>query len=147
VLRVAAFPAEQLPDLAASTTLLDLLLAHLRAEMPQRAVQYAQLGRRSPANPTAVAASAAGPEAPRVAPPKPGARVEAELLAEKTKNGGWKARHPPTGLSGPIVNSSEVPGDLQAGAHVQLLVQAVTPRDISFRYPTAATAPPKKGKK
>ena len=60
-----------------------------------------------------------------------------------------------SGLSGPIVNSGDVPADKQAGALVELEVSAVTATEISFRYPTGAAKggaglgskqPPKKGK-
>jgi hypothetical protein len=84
----------------------------------------------------------------KAAPPKAGDRVEAELLAEKTKNGGWKARHCATGLAGPIVNTADVPADRQAGMKLPLIVAAVTAASITFRYPTAADEarkPPKQG--
>lgn len=70
--------------------------------------------------------------------PRPGDRVEARLLAEKTRNGGWKAMHEPTGLSGPIQNSSDVPSDQQTSAVLQLIVASATERGIDFRYPTPA---------
>jgi CRISPR-associated protein Cmr6 len=41
--------------------------------------------------------------------PKAGERVDAILLEEKTKKGGWKARHCHTGISGPIQNSAAGP--------------------------------------
>lgn len=70
--------------------------------------------------------------------PSPGDRVEAVLLEEKTKKGGWKARHIATGITGPIQNSNEVPGDKNAGERVILIVTSANEREIAFRYPTAA---------
>ena len=69
--------------------------------------------------------------------PRPGDRVEALLLEEKTKNGGWKAKHPQSGLVGPVQNTAEVPGDKQPGETLTLIVSSVSPRDIAFKYPTA----------
>jgi hypothetical protein len=81
--------------------------------------------------PAAPAASAAP------APPRAGDRVEVELLAEKTKAGGWKAKHAATGLSGPIVNAADVPAACHPGARVTLIVAAVHAGGLTFRYPTA----------
>lgn len=81
--------------------------------------------------------------------PKAGDRVEATLLEERTKKGGWKARHEPSGLAGPIQNSADVPATEKAGARLTLIVASVSAREIAFRVPTAATASPpeKKGRK
>jgi CRISPR-associated protein Cmr6 len=70
--------------------------------------------------------------------PKTGETVDAKLLEERTKKGGWKARHEPTGLSGPIQNTGDVPGERQAGDTVKLIVARVSERAIDFRYPTPA---------
>ncbi|MCS6799996.1 MAG: hypothetical protein NZ898_16020, partial [Myxococcota bacterium] len=80
--------------------------------------------------------------------PKVGDRVEATLLEERTKKGGWKARHEPSGLAGPIHNTADVPATEQAGRRLTLIVASVTSREITFRVPTdAAPSPPeKKGK-
>jgi hypothetical protein len=67
--------------------------------------------------------------------PQPGNLVVAELLSEKTKKGGWRARHPGTGLSGPIQNSEKMPKDKEAGNRVRLRVKSVTQREIAFEWP------------
>lgn len=72
--------------------------------------------------------------------PKPGDRVEAVLLEERTKRGGWKARHEPSGLSGPIQNSDAVPAEKKPGDHVELLVAFASPRGIAFKWPAGAPA-------
>lgn len=73
-----------------------------------------------------------------VALPKPGEKVEAQLLEERTKKGGWRAMHAPSGLSGPIQNSNDVPSDKSAGDVLELIVASATERGVDFRYPTSA---------
>jgi CRISPR-associated protein Cmr6 len=70
--------------------------------------------------------------------PNAGDRVEAVLLDAKTRKGGWKAKHEPTGLSGPIQNSADVPDDLRPGNSLELIVASASKREIAFRYPTSA---------
>ena len=67
-------------------------------------------------------------------PPKPGNRVQAELLEEKTRKGGWKAKHSESGLKGPVQNSENVPDDAQAGQRVGLTVASVSSREIAFKW-------------
>lgn len=76
--------------------------------------------------------------------PAAGDIVEATLLEEKTKKGGWKARHNATEIEGPIVNSPNVPPDKKPGDVILLEVAAPTPKEISFRYNPEAKAPGKK---
>ncbi|MFN3484738.1 MAG: type III-B CRISPR module RAMP protein Cmr6, partial [Planctomycetota bacterium] len=97
--------------------------------------------------------SATPAPAPTVTPgatlPKAGDRVEARLLEERTKKGGWKARHEPSGLGGPIQNSADVPATKKAGDWITLVVAFVSAREIAFRVPTETPATPakKKGRK
>src|SRR5581483_6460548 len=70
--------------------------------------------------------------------PKPGQKVEAQLLEERTKKGGWRAMHAPSGLSGPVQNSGDVPSDKKAGDVLDLIVASATERSVDFRYPTSA---------
>jgi CRISPR-associated protein Cmr6 len=67
--------------------------------------------------------------------PKTDNVVEAVLLEERTRKGGWKARHEPSGLVGHIHNSGEVPAGAQPGDRLSLLVAYVTDREIAFRFP------------
>jgi CRISPR-associated protein Cmr6 len=60
--------------------------------------------------------------------------VEARLLEERSKKGKRQAQHEPTGLSGAIVNSEDVPPDKEAGATLKLIVTFANPREIGFRY-------------
>lgn len=70
--------------------------------------------------------------------PKAGDRIETVLLRERTKKGGWRAKHELTGRCGPIQNTGDVPGDCNAGDRLTLIVALVNEREIAFRYPTAA---------
>lgn len=92
--------------------------------------------------------SASSAQAPIAAPgstlPKSGDRVEATLLEERTKKGGWKARHEPSGLSGPIQNSADVPATVKPGNRMTLVVASVSSREIAFRVPGASSSAPKK---
>jgi CRISPR-associated protein Cmr6 len=74
----------------------------------------------------------------RTAPPVSGTIVDAHLLEERTKKGGWKALHEHSGLSGPIVNTGDVPAERNAGDGLRLIVQSANQREISFKYPTPA---------
>ncbi len=66
---------------------------------------------------------------------KAGDVVEAVLLEERTRKGGWRASLPGTGLAGPIVNSEAVPSDRSPGDTVALIVSSVGRREVAFRYP------------
>jgi CRISPR-associated protein Cmr6 len=78
---------------------------------------------------------------------KAGDRVEAVLLEERTKKGGWKALHEASGLAGAIQNSADVPATEKPGSRVKLVIASVSAREIAFRFPTGAPAPEKKGRK
>jgi|SRR5579885_341044 CRISPR-associated protein Cmr6 len=85
------------------------------------------------------------------APPKAGELVDARLLEQRTKSGGWRAMHETSGLSGPIQNSAEVPADKKAGDQLKLVVAFANAREIAFRYPAPpdqarAQRAPKKGR-
>ena len=72
--------------------------------------------------------------------PTPGEIVEGTLLPEKASKGGWRARHDPSGISGPIQNSDQVPADSRPGDTVRLVIAIATgrPDQSGFRYPTPA---------
>jgi len=69
-----------------------------------------------------------------------GARVEVVLLEERTKKGGWKARHEGAGLEGPLQNSNEVPSDKKAGERVTVEVKIAKGKESAFRYLSSADA-------
>lgn len=74
----------------------------------------------------------------RIVLPNAGVKVEAILLEERTKKGGWKAKHEPSGLNGPIQNHGDVPADRKVGDVLSLIVASANKREIAFRYPTTA---------
>lgn len=143
IVRVVAFPAPFLPSLSESERFLNefmqFFLEDLRRRaarpMPQKGYGSAQAPPRQAtgAPRTTTAVGSANPSTPGL---RSGEQVEAVLLSERTARGGWKARHEPTGLQGPIVNSQDVPADKKPGDKVTLIVQSVSPREVSFRYPT-----------
>lgn len=76
--------------------------------------------------------------AKQVARPSPGEMVDAKLLQERTRKGGWKAMHEPSGLGGPIQNSGDVPADKNVGDTLKLIVAIANEHELAFRYPTPA---------
>ncbi len=104
----------------------------------------------APERPTTSAASTGSVTATRGgASPRARDRVEAVLLEERTRKGGWKALHEPSGLAGHVQNSDAVPTTEKAGNRVTLVVAFVSAREIAFLFPTGATTaePKKKGRK
>lgn len=134
--QLLAFPSAQLPNFADSQAFLQQAMDVIQKELqslagrdraPNRPVQY-RTNRRSAAPPSV-------PTQPDF--PKAKDRVRAILLAEKTNKGGWKARLQSHDLSGPIVNTTDVPATAQPGQVVELQVNSCTARAVAFRWPTS----------
>lgn len=70
--------------------------------------------------------------------PQNGQWVEATLLEEKTKKGGWRAQEVKSKISGPLLNSTHVSGESEAGQKIPLMVHASNRFEIIFRWPTEA---------
>ncbi|PKL76995.1 MAG: hypothetical protein CVV27_07425 [Candidatus Melainabacteria bacterium HGW-Melainabacteria-1] len=85
--------------------------------------------RGAPARP----AARSGPRQPQA-----GDWVEAQLLEERTKKGGWRAEHPVSKLAGPLVNTGLVSGEANAGDKVQLIIHSCNKFEMMFRWPTDA---------
>ncbi|MCS7078858.1 MAG: type III-B CRISPR module RAMP protein Cmr6 [Chloracidobacterium sp.] len=170
LVRVTAFPAAKLPNLTDSQSFLKEFLKEVERDLQRRAAlppplqtgnqhrpPTAQPAHQGGAVPLASAAALEQPASPAFPKsPKSGEQVEAVLLEERTKKGGWKAKHEPSGLSGPIQNSDAVPGDKQPGDRLTLIVASANEREIAFKFPTEAelqraakvqTSPPHKGGK
>ena len=60
------------------------------------------------------------------------------MLDERTKKGGWRARHVAIGIAGPIQNGGDLPPEKKAGDRLPLIVQSANPKEIAFKYPTEA---------
>lgn len=83
-----------------------------------------------------------------VAPPPPpppapykgksGDSVDAVLLDEKTKKGGWRARIKGHSQMGAIQNSDRVPTDSKAGDVVKLILASINDREAAFKWPESA---------
>lgn len=123
---------------AAWTELAERLLFDALAEWGVGGKTSAGYGRLVRATPRPAAATgghrSVGRERSR--PPRAGERVEAVLLEERTKKGGWKARHEPSGLTGPIQNSGDVPSTMNTGDRVELVVAISKGAESAFKYPT-----------
>lgn len=143
--RMTAFPSSGLPDIETSRAVLQEMRNHLQSELEDRARKHAKQGttrhgRVSPAGPVGGESSVARSR------PKPGELVGAVLIEEKTKKGGWKAKHQTSGLQGPIQNTRDVPDDAEPHSQVRLIVASANPREIAFRWPTSHARPPSAGR-
>ena len=87
-------------------------------------------------------AVAPGPARPTVAAQKPttyrsGDQVDAVLLSERTRKGGWKATIRSTTLTGPVQGTP--PADAEVGKAIRLVIAAFTaPHTVSFWWPDSA---------
>jgi CRISPR-associated protein Cmr6 len=139
IIRVTAFPSKHLPNQTESERMLKELLAHLKTELEKNFKNFpggTASSSRPPAGPRGTVPSQAFRDQGVRGLPDSGQIVQAELLDEKTKKGGWKARHPSSGLSGPISNTNDVPSEKTAGDSVKLVVASANNKEISFRWPT-----------
>lgn len=139
-LRAIFFVSPRLPDAKTSRAFLkeyrDFLAKKLNALLPQEQKnarpnpnkRYQRRSQNTALTSTQSSKSSAVPAQNL----KPGERVKAVLLSEKTKKGGWKAKHLASGLSGVITNSGDVTGN--AGDEIELIVNTVTPA-VNFRWP------------
>ena len=143
-IRITAFPSPALPDLGTSRKVLGNLRVQLQTEMKKRVRTHAERGPRTPKQLAAPSGSGAGNAGPSSVLPQTGERVDAVLLDEKTKKGGWKAKHETSGLQGPIQNTAAVPSDAEPGQRVNLVVASVNRREIAFRWPATGDAGPKR---
>lgn len=77
-----------------------------------------------------------GPRAPQA-----GDWVQAVLLEERTKKGGWRAEFSlpsASKLAGPLVNTGLVPAEQNAGDSVELIIHSLNKFEMIFRWPTEA---------
>lgn len=150
--RLIAFPAAYLPDKPTSKETLQELIEFARHQLKEQAEQTLRPrgrrdggshrtgrtdgrrgGRSARQGGTAMGAETALAIKGQSLP-KPGARIQAELLEEKTKKGGWKAKHLDSGLQGPIQNTKDVPTDAQPGQRIELTVAYVRSQEMAFKW-------------
>lgn len=133
--RMTAFPTPDLPDVDTSREVLKELRSHLQSELEGRIRKHAGQGTRPPERRAAPAP--VGSRAPATdSLPKPGERVKAVLLEERTRKGGWRAKHEASGLEGPIQNSGRVPDTAEPGQHFCLIVAFASQKEMAFSWPT-----------
>ena len=163
VVRLTAFPSSRLPDLETSERVLRQVIETAEEEIRKL---------RSPSSATGASGGRGGgrhrgrggsgrsqaaartpfqrpPPAPPPGLPRSGVRVEVVLLDERTKKGGWRIRHEPSGLEGPVQNSREVPAHFRAGDRLTLTVASANKWEIACKWvpPPDAAAQPRAGGK
>ena len=119
-IRLAAFPAPRLPDRNASKAALCELAGFAEVELTKQTKRRSRLGQRPPRPDQTSSVPAAGSTSPSAL--EKGQFVEAVLLEERTKKGGWRARHEPTRKEMPIQNTGDVPAEHKPGDKVELYV-------------------------
>lgn len=134
-LRMTAFPSPDLPDIHTSRAVLGEVEVHVQAEIERRKRRYADRGTRPFAKESEPSGSAGSGSEVRGEVPSAGEVVVATLLEERTRKGGWKAEHEPSGLQGPIQNTGDVPDGAKAGDRVNLKVRYATLQAIAFGWP------------
>ncbi len=147
LIRLIAFPAARLPNVETSKQTLQKLCGSAHQQLQQQAQRTNnQRGRGQARTRRPDRRGSHSPSPSRSRPqqtgPKATDRVSAELLEEKTKKGGWKAKHIDSGLQGPIQDSQKVPEDAQPGQRVELTVASVSAKEMAFKR--ASPPPPKR---
>ncbi len=127
--RLIAFPSPWLPNFEDSRRILQDFLRTAERELNRWKDTYPRNLAREVREP-----DAAGQVARPAAIPKQGTRVKVVLLEEKTKKGGWKALHEPSGFRGVVQDS--ITGEVAPGQEVELHVQYVNRdrKEIAFRW-------------
>jgi CRISPR-associated protein (TIGR03986 family) len=121
---------------------------NLRWWRDRRVLPTAEFVAGVPTGGTLLAPSAAAPSVP-THPTRPtgvpslltnyrsGTQVDAVLLSERTRKGGWKATIAGTALTGPVQGTP--PTDAESGQTVRLVIASYTPpHTVSFWWPHAA---------
>jgi CRISPR-associated protein Cmr6 len=146
VVRVIAFVAGRLPTARESRVFLERYLPKLEESL-----------RRLVSGPPP--ATSGGPPAHRGSRPRPGGRlperraapapppgglavgqrVEVELIGEKSRQGGWKAKLvSPPHQTGSFENSKDIPADVSVGQRVTAVIAAIPTRGhLNLRWPKA----------
>lgn len=141
LIRAIALSAHRLPSFDESRKILGELLNFLEGELKQRARTGQSIGQREASRQPGVPPTQTRPGLGADLP-KPNERVGAELLKEKTRKGGWRAKHLDSGLEGPIQDTGNVPVDAKPGQRVELTVAFANPGAMAFKW--EKPRPPKK---
>ena len=121
--RLATFPAPRLPNRETSKKVLDELADFASRELKKQVQgQQPRVGQR---NRYRTDPGSSGPrKGGNPSLPVKGKIVEAALLEERTKKGGWRARHVATGREMQIMNTTDVPHEYKPGDKVELFVHS-----------------------
>lgn len=99
-----------------------------------------------PSQSQSIAVSETPSQIPRAANYKAGDHVQAVLLLERTKKGGWKGTLEGTDMTGPIQGTPPPDAESKVGKSIELILASYrSPKTISFWWPDSA--PQRKGKK
>ncbi len=128
-IRLIAFPADELPDRGTSQRVLGDLVEFAREHLSQRAKERRSAGQK------ATNSGGTRPRRTGSSEPEAGSRVQARLLEERTRKGGWKVKLLEAELIGSIMNSEAVPADAQPGQQVEIFFRGAT----NFDWPTPET--------
>ncbi|MEW6263970.1 MAG: type III-B CRISPR module RAMP protein Cmr6 [Thermodesulfobacteriota bacterium] len=136
-IRLTAFPSIYLPNINTSNKILKDLLNHLNTYLKYQIKNHGDKGQEVPLKKLVDPI----PEISlpmSTALPRTNEMVQAVMQDEKTKKGGWRSKHIASGVSGPILNSADVPTEIKVGESVTLKVVSVNQKEITFRWPTTA---------
>lgn len=89
-------------------------------------------GRLIPVNQAQEAANPAGAMSANA--PSAGDSIPVRLLEERTRKGGWKARHVASGISGPIQNSRDIPAGMNPGDSIEVAVKVSKGAESQFEF-------------
>ncbi len=122
--RLTAFPAPRLPNREASKEVLDELAEFASKELKKRVQGQPRGAGQRDRHRTVTGKS--DPQDGSLSSPvlEKGKIVEAVLLKERTKKGGWRARHEATGVEMQIQNTADVPHEYEPGKKVELFVHS-----------------------
>jgi CRISPR-associated protein Cmr6 len=136
--RLVTFVSPHLPDRQISADRLGKLRDHVR--------QFLQVHANQGGTAAMFPKTQVAEHIPDDGKPRVGRRIQAELLAERTKNCGWRARDLASGVERSIQNTHMVPKDKKAGDIVELEV----PNNSEFKWlvsrpPAQRPAAPSRG--
>ncbi|GIW95030.1 MAG: hypothetical protein KatS3mg110_3071 [Pirellulaceae bacterium] len=145
IVRVAAFPIPDPLGITQGEKVLCQLLKFLKDKLNQMVANPARIGQaqRWPLRPKGASkggSTGAQPIRSQSAPQaisgqfKAGQVVKAELLARTSSKGTRYARIVGTQIEGPIVNTADLPANVNVGDQLDLTIQSPNPTNVSFRW-------------
>jgi len=115
IIRLIAFPADELPDRDTSRRVLGELVEFACEHLRNRVQDLHSKGQQR------TASEGQGPRRRGPSEPVAGSRIQARLLQERNKKGRWQVKLLDSDLIGSFVNWQAVPADAQAGQEVEII--------------------------